>query len=70
MKVTLSYEGNLYEDNDTIKVLTHSREIYLSLTCAREMIRQYLKHAENITDNERHLLEKLNDALWVEGINL
>ena len=68
MKISLTFEGNIFEDSDTIKILTHAVDIYSANSDAKNEIRSRLKHASGVTDSEEHFLERLLELLYIEGV--
>lgn len=70
MKYKISYEGELYEDQDTMKIITHAMDLYCAISEARNEIRSRKKYAENVTDEEYTFLERLQEILWIEGVEL
>lgn len=70
MKCKLSYEGDLFEENETMKTIMHSFDLASAIIDAREIIRTRLKWGEGVSDQEEKILEEIRDALYVEGINL
>lgn len=71
MKVIMSYEGEMYEDDEAMKTILHAGDMYSAIWDARQEIRTRLKHYDGpMSDEEVKFLEQLQETLWVEGINL
>lgn len=71
MKVRLSYEGEMYQDDEAIKIIVHAADMHSAIWDARQEIRSRLKHYDGpMSDEEVRFLEQLQDTLWVEGIGL
>lgn len=70
MKCKITYEADLFEENETMKTIIHSLDLASAIIDAREIIRSRLKWGEGVSDQEEKILEEIRDALYVEGINL
>jgi len=69
MSVQISFNGDLFEDMDSLKTVIHSFDMLSSIHSSRKRIRQRLKYAENIAEEEENFLEELLEILYVEGVD-
>ena len=70
LKYKIEISGCLYEERHDLKLYAHATEMYLAISHARELIRNRLKHSDDVSDAEDKFLEELKEELWVEGIDL
>ena len=70
MKVNISFEGTLYENDNTIKTLIQSFDMLNAIEHAKNIIRLRLKHGDNISEQEEEILEEIREALFVYGLDI
>lgn len=70
MKFNISFEGEMYEDDETMKIILHATDMYSAMHDARQRIRSRLKYEENVSDEEEKVLEELREILWIDGLDL
>lgn len=68
MKIKLEFEGELYEDQEQVKMYVHAPDMYRAIHRARERIRTRLKYPEVTPYSEEAFLEDLSETLYIEGI--
>ena len=69
MKFKISYEGEMYEDEDSMKIILHATDMYSAINSARQEIRSRLKHYDGpMSDEEVRFLEELQEILWIDGV--
>lgn len=65
MKIKLEVESTDYDDLDTMTSMLHVHEILSSIHDAKLLIRNRLKHGENVSDLEEASLLRIRDALYI-----
>lgn len=68
MKLTMTFEGDYYEDREDFQDLMKITEMRVAIYNAREEIRGRLKWASNLDADEIRFLEDLLQSLYIEGI--
>ena len=68
MEMEIKVKGCPYEDQESLKIFAHAMDISSALWEARNMIRERLKWGEGISEQEVDFLEKLQEELYVDGI--
>jgi len=70
MKMKISYESDVFEETDNLKIISHSFDMYSSLHEARNLVRGRLKYGEMVSSEEEVFLDELMEILYVEGVEL
>jgi len=69
MKMTIQFEGDYIEDDEMLKWVMHAGDLHSAVWEARQEIRSRLKHGENVSNDEERLLERLQEILYVNGLD-
>ena len=70
MKMKLTFEGDSNEDKEEFQSLIQVQDILAAIHDAKHIIRNRAKNGEDISDEEIFTLEKISDALYVEGVDV
>jgi len=70
MKFKISFEGEMYEDDESMKIILHASDMYSAMHEARQAIRSRLKYGEGVSDQEEKTLEEIRELLWIDGLDL
>ncbi len=68
MKMEIKITGCPYEDRQDLAIFSHAQDMQYAISEARNMIRQHLKN-NDVSDAEWEFLMRLQDELFVEGID-
>lgn len=66
-KIHLSFEFDAHKDKEALLTQVLAADLCSAIYDARQLIRDRLKY-HSVTDEEETLLEKLQDVLYVEGL--
>ncbi|NGX36891.1 MAG: hypothetical protein K1000chlam2_00036 [Chlamydiae bacterium] len=67
--MTVIFEGDAFEDKQDFKIFTHAHDIHSCIWEARQHIRERLKYAEDVSDQEAKNLEELSEMLYMEELD-
>jgi len=68
MKITVTLEGDDIEDAECFNIYAKARDMHSAIWDTRQEIRSRLKYGENVSSDEEGVLEKLQELLYVEGL--
>lgn len=66
MRMKVEYEGDFYEDRDTLRLITNASELAYCLSEAQAMVRARLKWEDDLGPREEEFLRELQSILHVE----
>lgn len=69
MDIEILGKGELYDDNESLKMIIHSPDMHNAITIARQEICARLKYNDTIGTEEEQFLKRLEETLHVEGID-
>ena len=70
MKMKLEFEGDFYEDKSNFQTVLLSQKMANAIYEAKDLIRRIIKHCDNISEEEITTLDRIDDILSVEGLEL
>lgn len=68
MKMKIELQGDAHEDRDAMLTFMHTMDLWSAVWDARQEIRTRIKHGQNISTQEEKLLKRLQEILYVEGL--
>ena len=68
MEIEINSKGDIYDDNQSLKMIIHSPDMLNAITQARYEIGSRLKYENGLELSETHFLQKLINILYVEGL--
>ena len=69
MKMKVEFEGDYIEDDELFKWIIHAGDLHSAVWDARQEIRSRLKYGEGVSNDEERVLEKLQEILYVDGLD-
>jgi len=66
----LEFEGDFYEDKSNFQTVLLSQKMANAIYEAKDLIRRIIKHCDNISEEEITTLDRIDDILSVEGLEL
>lgn len=69
MKIKIEFEGDYYDDFETMEQIVHAREMYSTLTDIDLALRNRIKHSDDITPSEEAFLRSLRNDIHECGIS-
>jgi hypothetical protein len=68
MKWKLEFSGEYPDDMDLLKSLSNFHQMELAIFEAKDIIRSRIKWGEGVPQDEVNILERIQSALYIEGI--
>jgi len=66
----LEFEGDFYEDKGNFQAIILSHKMASAIYDARNVIRHKIKYSEDLSDEEMLTLDRIDEALCVEGLDV
>jgi hypothetical protein len=66
----LEFEGDFYEDKGNFQAIILSHKMASAIYEAKDLIRRIIKYRDNISEEEITTLDRIDDILSVEGLEL